>query len=390
MFASDIITHPYHLETIKTLTSLVPAVIDEVQLAVPEAFKVPESGSVSVPLFETMVHLLARISNRAMIGAPGCRNEEFLRRQVSVAEQAIPMSQVLNWFPQIMRPAIWKLFSMIAGSKDEAIRLLVPYIQYRIQYAQQVQDNPETITDLLLRYAPEEHINSPEKLAVRVVHLNMASIHTSAIFTTHALFELAKMSPEQIDMIRTEIKSAMESEGGICNKTAVGKFHMLDSLLREIGRFHSLFSVGSSRLTLRDATLADGTVIPEGSVVALAPKPLHLNPEVYSQPEVFDPFRFSKLRQNGKDTLQSDAKHSFTTLTNNYIVFGTGKHACPGRFFAAFMVKIILAEILLAYDISFPEGASKNPRSFSFNIFTVPNPKAKLCFTKHKASSESE
>lgn len=27
---------------------------------------------------------------------------------------------------------------MIAGSKDEAVRRLVPYIQYRIQYAQQV------------------------------------------------------------------------------------------------------------------------------------------------------------------------------------------------------------------------------------------------------------
>jgi len=89
--------------------------------------------------------------------------------------------------------------------------------------------------------------------------------------------------------------------------------------------------VGSSRITLRKATLPDGTVIPEGSVVALAPKPLHKNPHVYDKPEIFDPFRFSNLRQNGSRGL-SNTKTGFTTVSNDYIVFGIGKHACPGRF----------------------------------------------------------
>lgn len=109
----DITTNPYHLETIirsdltKALKSLVPEMLEEVQLALPEKLKMTGSmNSVSVPLFETMVHLVARVSNRAMIGAPGCRNEKFLKRQVSVAEQAIPMSQVLNWFPQFSRPYV--------------------------------------------------------------------------------------------------------------------------------------------------------------------------------------------------------------------------------------------------------------------------------------------
>jgi hypothetical protein len=39
-----------------------------------------------------------------MIGAPGCRNEKFLNKQVSVAEEVIPMSQILNWFPVFLRP----------------------------------------------------------------------------------------------------------------------------------------------------------------------------------------------------------------------------------------------------------------------------------------------
>jgi hypothetical protein len=45
---------------------------------------------------------------------------------------------------------------------------------------------------------------------------------------------------------------------------------------------------------------------------------------------------------------------------------------------------VILAELLLSYDIAFPEGASRTPKPFAFNIFTVPNPTAQLVFTKRK------
>ncbi|THU95306.1 cytochrome P450 [Dendrothele bispora CBS 962.96] len=398
----DITSNPYHLETIirsdltKALKSLVPEMLEEAQLVIPEKIGILDSSesskdSVTVPLFETMISIVARVSNRAMIGAPGCRNEKFLKRQVSVAEQAIPMGQVLGWFPGGWRKAVWKVFSIVAGSKDEAVKLLTPYVVERIKYAQ--QDNPQVITDLLLRYAPEEDINQPEKLTVRVVHLNMASIHTSSIFTTHCLFQLARMSPDQIDAIRTEIVDAIQSpEGGrgVCNKNAVDKFYMLDSILKEVGRYQSLFAVGSSRFVLHDTLLSDGTtLIPAGSVVSLAPKPLHKNPKSYADPEVFDPFRFSKLRtrnQQPQEEGSSGMKNSFTALSNDYIVFGIGKHACPGRFFAALKVKVILAEILLNYDLSFPEGTSKYPKPFAFNIFTVPSPFAKLTFTKRKGS----
>ncbi|KAJ7267265.1 hypothetical protein C8J57DRAFT_1510369 [Mycena rebaudengoi] len=76
-----------------------------------------------------------------------------------------------------------------------------------------------------------------------------------------------------------------------------------------------------------------------------------------------------------------DVQQSFTDLSNDYIVFGLGKHACPGRFFAALKIKATLSEILLNYDIAFPDGASTMPKPMAFNIFTIPSPTAKLVFT---------
>ncbi|CAK5271239.1 unnamed protein product [Mycena citricolor] len=164
---------------------------------------------------------------------------------------------VLNWFPASTRRLVWKVFCATLGAKDSAVRRVSPYVQARIDYAQ--QENPGTITDLLLRYAPEENIADVKKLAARVIHLNMAATHTSyalvpslgfrgrkhlhsGIFTTHSLFELARIEPAMVQRIRDEIVAAINFEGGVCNKAAVDKFYLLDSLLKETGRFHSLFA----------------------------------------------------------------------------------------------------------------------------------------------------
>jgi hypothetical protein len=53
-------------------------------------------------------------------------------------------------------------------------------------------------------------------------------------------------------------------------------------------------------------------------------------------------------------------------------------------FSAALKVKVILAEILLNYDISYPSGKKERPEGFAFNLFTTPNPFATLTFSRRK------
>ena len=49
---------------------------------------------------------------------------------------------------------------------------------------------------------------------------------------------------------------------------------------------------------------------------------------------------------------------------------------------AALKIKVILAEILVNYDVSYPSGEKERPEGFAFNLFTTPNPFAKLTFTR--------
>lgn len=50
---------------------------------------------------------------------------------------------------------------------------------------------------------------------------------------------------------------------------------------------------------------------------------MHLDEEIYAHAEVFDPFRFSNMR----DEAGEGAKHQMVSTSVEYIPFGHGRHA---------------------------------------------------------------
>ena len=152
------------------------------------------------------------------------------------------------------------------------------------------------------------------------------------------------------------------------------------------------------RLAIKEGVLSDGTIVPPGWIVDILSCAVHQDPSIYPNPDTFDPFRFAKLRKEA----DSGVKYGFVTLDNNHLVFGVGRHACPGRFLyvtlsvislditeyllalysAAMELKIILATILLHWDVSLPEGVKERPKNMVFQTLVMPPPKAELVFTK--------
>ena len=71
--------------------------------------------------------------------------------------------------------------------------------------------------------------------------------------------------------------------------------------------------MGLQRLTIQPAPLPSGVVIPAGYNVAVNLKPIHRNPDIYPNPDVFDPFRFSRLRNDQ----EGNVKWGFTNVDRN-------------------------------------------------------------------------
>ena len=59
----------------------------------------------------------------------------------------------------------------------------------------------------------------------------------------------------------------------------------------------------------------------------------------------------SENEKRDLDKLLESKNLSTVTTSDTFLPFGHGRHACPGRFFAATEMKLLLAYIVMNYDI---------------------------------------
>lgn len=100
-----------------------------------------------------------------------------------------------------------------------------------------------------------------------------------------------------------------------------------------------------------------------------------MDPDIYTDPEKFDGFRFAKLRSSND---ASTARLQYAASNLDSMAFGYGRHACPGRFFASNEIKMIMVYLLTNYDFKFPEGVTERPESFTAETQFLPNHTAKI------------
>lgn len=101
--------------------------------------------------------------------------------------------------------------------------------------------------------------------------------------------------------------------------------------------------------------------------------------------QVFDPYRFRNLRKpETPDPIgyKNREQYQYVSVTKENMTFGFGKHACPGRFFAANEIKLIMARILLTYDIRMPDGVTERYINFSRGSVNAIDPTKEIMMRK--------
>lgn len=78
----------------------------------------------------------------------------------------------------------------------------------------------------------------------------------------------------------------------------------------------------------------------------------------------FDGFRWFK---EGKGT------STFVNTSPTSLHFGLGRYACPGRFFASYVLKALLSRILLDYNFRFEATQQGRPKNLLIGDKVVPN-----------------
>ncbi|KAI5987613.1 cytochrome P450 [Pisolithus albus] len=352
------------------LSAVSPDVADEIAVALEEALDLTENEWKCVSVLETVEKVICRASNRVFVGFPLCRDPDWIELITQLTNAIIKEGVLLSLFPNFMMPLAAKFATKTANRVKRGARHLAPIITDRLkhmkEYGKKWNDKPE---DFLQWCLDEGKETSADLIAARMFAVDFAAIHTSSNTSAQTLCYLAA-NPQYIQPLREEVQTIIGKEGW--TKEALAKLSKIDGFLKETQRFEGNASLTILRRALKDITLSDGTFIPKGTHLCVASHAIHRDPRVYEDPDVFDPYRYTKLQEKHGDS----SRYQLATVSSEWLMFGVGKTACPGRFFAAMMLKLVLAHIVLAYDLKLPDISY--PTSVCMGPAIAANPAAKI------------
>ncbi|KAF8721948.1 hypothetical protein AX14_010063 [Amanita brunnescens Koide BX004] len=388
-FHSDILFDPemhdddFHTDVIRShLTRNIAARFSDIQdeIAVACSEYIPTKGNewTTIVASTTVLSIVCRTVNRLLVGLPLCRDPDYRALNEQFTIDVVKAAAILNLFPTSLRHFVVHFLRKVPEGIERGRKHLEPLIKERLeqeaQYGDEWPDKPNDAISWFLEVAKEPRRRAIKNLTIRMLLVNFASIHTTTLAFTNALFNLAT-HPEYVQPMRKEVEAVIKEEGW--SKSAIGKLKKVDSFVKESQRLagNGIFSV--KRKVLKDFTFSNGITIPAGYTISIPHRSIHRDPGNYLDPEIFDGFRFAKMReQEGEST-----KHLTVTTTPNYLTFGQGRHACPGRFFATNEVKTMLAYILLNYDVKMPDGHG-HPSEMWFGVTSITDPTAEVMFRK--------
>ncbi|KIK97710.1 hypothetical protein PAXRUDRAFT_198861 [Paxillus rubicundulus Ve08.2h10] len=372
----DIHHNPFHIPIIRSqltrnLGILYPDIRDEIVTAFQETLDLQDNEWKSVPALQTVQQVVGRTSNRIFVGLPLCRNPDWIDLNIQFTLDVVKGGLVIRLFPKVLAPLVARFMTSVPASARRGMKHLGPIIEERRkhleEYGKDWDDKPNDFLSWLMDH-PEASGSSIKDLTLRILAVNFAAIHTSSNSFTQVLYNLAA-NPQYMQPLREEVESIVGKDGW--SKGALVKMRKLDSFLKESQRIEG---IGAA---MKEFTFSDGTVLPKGTIVTIASQAIHLDDGIYENAETFDPLRFANMPEEDGEGV----KHSFVSTHPEYLSFGHGRHACPGRFFAANELQSMLAHVVLSYDVKLEDNATP-PRSLHIGNAIAAHPTAKVMFRK--------
>ena len=364
---------------------------DEIGCAIDDTWGKDTEEWKEIPVFDNMMHIIARASNRVFIGLPLCRNEAYLKSMEAFAGDVSMAIILMRFVPKILEPFVGRLITLPNGHHyRQSAALHMPVVRERLSNMARKDADPdfkwEEPNDYLswhIRLAQKEGNVSemePEMISKRLMPLNFGAIHTTVFTITNCLFDVLASKPSNgankapMDVIRDECVEEHKACGGQWKKTNMSRLTHADSAIRESMRVSGFVTRGLQRkVVAKDGIEHEGLglKLPYGSTVSVDAYGIMHDDNAFEAAETFDAFRFARQReQDDASGSESDEDKTRATLgskqlscsstSETFLTFGHGRHACPGRFLVAHELKLLLAYASMHYEIEPLESRPPN------------------------------
>ncbi|KAI3326352.1 cytochrome P450 [Xylariaceae sp. AK1471] len=361
------------------LPQLTPIVEEEIGYALKAELGDKPNGQKKVArdFFTAIVH---RSASRILIGDELCRNEGFIRESTgfvmsifitALAIVKLPFGPLRNWLA-------YPISRWHRRKLARCTNMLLPVLERRIE-EHNSQDKPhepklDAIEWFLMLSKPTEV--SKQRLAAELMHNLWAGTSAPGGLVTEITFQLL-LQPKYKGPLLTEAIEALGNDGRWTEK-ALSRLPLLDSFIRETNRLNPTGSITCSRTVLdRPFVFPNGLTLPVGTRFGFPTEAMQSDAE-----NSFDGFRFVRTRSAAEANDEVGALGASTTVSPGNLAFGYGTHACPGRFFAIRIVKMVVITLLLNYEVEWDGSINRRPEPMWIEGQYIPNGSQKVKITK--------
>ncbi|KAI9249256.1 cytochrome P450 [Phascolomyces articulosus] len=207
------------------------------------------------------------------------------------------------------------------------------------------QSDKDLLTLMLEAEMAGEGTWSKKELRHNMALFFLAGHDTTSHALAHCLYELA-VNPDIQEKARKEAMNVLGTELIDVSPTLEDckNFPYIDMIIKESLRMHAPFNEISVRVPHNDVELG-GVLIPKDTMVNVDIEALHYNPDIWKNPEQFDPERFAEGGEH----------YSHEGVT--WVPFSGGSRICIGINFSMMEQRVALAMLLRKYTWKLPESS---------------------------------
>ncbi|MBK8027059.1 MAG: cytochrome P450 [Chloroflexi bacterium] len=281
-----------------------------------------DSGEMDVT--DAMLHLTQYVAGRAFIGDRYAEElgEGFWEEYAAIAASLDPVLP-----PNLPLPKFAK--------RDRAKQHIAAVLRRIIQERRQHLDQHDDLITILLTTPLKDGTFLPEEMIVTLFMGLMFAGHETTAGQAAWVIALLLQNPEYLALVRTEIAEHVPAEGLIDG----GVLRNLEHIYWAIDETTRLRPSADTQIRTLDAPLKFGEYeIPAGWRVMVSGATSHHQSDTFSNPEQFDPLRYSPEHGEGKNPFA-------------IIGFGGGVHKCTGMNFAKNEMAVITSMLFQQFDV---------------------------------------
>ncbi|XP_006300459.2 cytochrome P450 87A3 isoform X2 [Capsella rubella] len=217
--------------------------------------------------------------------------------------------------------------------RERAMKMLRDMLQER---RENPRENPSDFFDYVIEELKKEDTLLTEEIALDLMFvLIFTSFETTSYSLTLAIKFLSD-DPSILKSLTEEheaiLRNREDANSGLTWKEYKSMTYTLQ-FINETARLANL-AIGIFRKALVD-TEYEGYIIPAGWTVMVCPPAIHLNPDIYEDPLVFDPSRWEGSK--------------YTNASKTFMAFGGGMRFCIGTDFSKLQMAVFLHSLVTKY-----------------------------------------